>query len=161
MVNQKDVGKKRKGKQKRKHFAKELKKQTISLSFWAKKNAERFSQSKFCEVNNGAKPRSEATKGSPNEFGWLLNWCNIPMVRHRDLSRDPCGALAPCFHLVPHSVKVRLRSGWHIVVLFGLILLETPQEQNFPAARRGEKIKIEFSKNYLRQLLYWYCLLKT
>ncbi len=37
--------------------------------------------------------------------------CYIPVASHQNSFRDPCGASAPCFHLVLHSVKVRLRSG--------------------------------------------------
>ena len=34
--------------------------------------------------------------------------CYIDSKRHQDSKRDPCGALAPWFHLVLHSVKLRL-----------------------------------------------------
>ena len=56
--------------------------------------------------------------GSINEFGWLLNRCYIPLVSHQDLLRDPCGALAPCFYLVLHSVKVRQAQDDRLIVCF-------------------------------------------
>ena len=56
-------------------------------------NRLRFAESKFCEVINGAKPRSECDDGI-----WFGVWvachrkCNIPLVSHRDLEPYPCGA---------------------------------------------------------------------
>ena len=38
-------------------------KQTLCMSFWAKKIAKRFSESKFHRVNNEVKPRSESDDG--------------------------------------------------------------------------------------------------
>ena len=57
--------------------------------------------------NRGA----NATKGSLNEFEWLLNRCNIPIESHRELLRDPASANASRFRLAPRSTEVRLRSG--------------------------------------------------
>ena len=73
----------------------------------------RFSESKFCGLSLGeqAEPRSNATMGSPNGFGWL-SFTNVTFTTksHRDFEPYPCGARAPWFCFVIHSAKLRLRA---------------------------------------------------
>ncbi len=56
----------------------------------------RFAESKFCGVNNGAKPRSDSDDGI-----WLgvsvscYSKCNFPLVSHQDFEPYPAAA-TPC-----------------------------------------------------------------
>ena len=61
-----------------------------------------------------------ATKGSHNEFGWLLNRCYIPLESHQDSLRDPANrkrfALLPRSSLGKSSTPLRM-TGWLIILL--------------------------------------------
>ena len=71
---------------------------------------DRRPKSNFCGVNNGAKAQGVAAAGYGLKFRWLFMRCNFTVARYPNSEPYPCGALAPWFHLVLHSVKLRLQN---------------------------------------------------
>ena len=80
------------------------------MSSWAKSN--------FFWASSEEKARAHRRSGISFEISVAcLRDVTFTAESHQNSLRDPCGALAPWFHLVLHSVKLRLRSGWHAGIL--------------------------------------------
>ena len=79
----------------------------------------------FFERRAREKREAFMTRGISLQISVAFWWdVTSALVSHRNSLRDPIVAIAPRFCSVYHSAKLRLRSGWQTVVLFGLNFFE-------------------------------------